>query len=226
MPHTCSVLIQKHACACSCGLSPESGLAPPRSSCLADVRLKLCAHPAQQLQGDRKPLPPVRRGRARRVGGRHQGGRHARIQRSHERCADPGAARPVECAAHMSPCGGLPWCLALASCLAAPCVSHRGREALGLSRSTHSRRAPLLRTPQVLSVVSLGRGLSPAVFASDGWILALLGSMSMVALSALAIALRPLAKPEPQFRCCPVEHPNNIPIASQGEGVARSRRRA
>jgi hypothetical protein len=78
----------------------------------------------------------------------------------------------------------------------------------------------------VLSVVSLGRGLSPAVFASDGWILALLGSMSMVALSALAIALRPLAKPEPQFRCCPVEHPNNIPIASQGEGVARSRRRA
>ena len=52
----------------------------------------------------------------------------------------------------------------------------------------------------VLSVVSLGRGLSPAVFASDGWILALLGSLSMIAYAALAFALRPLAKPEPQFR--------------------------
>ena len=52
----------------------------------------------------------------------------------------------------------------------------------------------------VLSVVSLGRGLSPAVFASDGWILALLGSLSMIAYAALAFALRPIAKPEPQFR--------------------------
>ena len=49
-------------------------------------------------------------------------------------------------------------------------------------------------------MVSLGRGLSPAVFASDGWILALLGSLSMLAYAALAFALRPLAKPEPQFR--------------------------
>ena len=52
----------------------------------------------------------------------------------------------------------------------------------------------------LLSVVSLGRGLSPAVFASDGWILALLGCLSMLEYAALAFALRPLAKPEPQFR--------------------------
>ena len=31
----------------------------------------------------------------------------------------------------------------------------------------------------LLSVVSLGRGLSPAVFASDGWMLALLGLFGM-----------------------------------------------
>lgn len=49
------------------------------------------------------------------------------------------AARPVESAAQMSPCGGLPL-----ACR----VSHRGREALGLSCSTHSRRAPLLPTPR------------------------------------------------------------------------------
>jgi|SouAtlMetagenome_1021521.scaffolds.fasta_scaffold229985_1 predicted permease len=52
----------------------------------------------------------------------------------------------------------------------------------------------------LLSVVSLGRGLSPAVFASDGWMLALLGSFSMLEYAALAFALRPLAKPDPQAR--------------------------
>ena len=52
----------------------------------------------------------------------------------------------------------------------------------------------------LLSVVSLGRGLSPVVFASDGWMLALLGLFGMFLYAALAFALRPLAKPEPEFR--------------------------
>ena len=52
----------------------------------------------------------------------------------------------------------------------------------------------------LLSVVSLGRGLSPVVFASDGWMLALLGLFGMFLYAALAFALRPLARPEPEFR--------------------------
>ena len=52
----------------------------------------------------------------------------------------------------------------------------------------------------LLSAVSLGRGLSLKMFASDGWILASLGLFSVMEFGALGFLFLPLAKPEPQFR--------------------------
>eukprot|EP00908_Phaeocystis_cordata_P000606 Transcript_10670.p2 GENE.Transcript_10670~~Transcript_10670.p2 ORF type:complete len:550 (-),score=217.43 Transcript_10670:89-1738(-) len=52
----------------------------------------------------------------------------------------------------------------------------------------------------LMSCVSVGRGLSPAIFASDGWILSVLGFITLVEYASFAFLLRPMASPEPQFR--------------------------
>ena len=52
----------------------------------------------------------------------------------------------------------------------------------------------------LLSMVSLGRGLSLDIFTSDGWVLALIGLATLSEFALLAFLLRPLAQPTPQFR--------------------------
>lgn len=52
----------------------------------------------------------------------------------------------------------------------------------------------------LLSMVSLGRGLSLDLFASDGWVLSLIGLVTLSEFALLAFLLRPLAQPTPQFR--------------------------
>ena len=76
--------------------------------------------------------------------------RHERLRVWRRRGRRQWAAGLSECPSE-SPCGGLPWRNAWACCLArgiACRVSHRAREALGVSRCTRSRRAPLLPAPR------------------------------------------------------------------------------
>ncbi|EOD30775.1 hypothetical protein EMIHUDRAFT_232366 [Emiliania huxleyi CCMP1516] len=52
----------------------------------------------------------------------------------------------------------------------------------------------------LLSIVALGRGLSVELFVSDGWVLALIGLVSMCEFAAIGLLLRLVALPSPAFR--------------------------
>ena len=48
--------------------------------------------------------------------------------------------------------------------------------------------------------IALGRGLSVELFVSDGWVLALIGLVSMFEFAAIGLLLRLVALPSPAFR--------------------------
>ena len=52
----------------------------------------------------------------------------------------------------------------------------------------------------LLSIVALGRGMTVDLFVRDGWVLALIGFLSMFEFAAIGLLLRFVAKPSPSFR--------------------------
>ena len=52
----------------------------------------------------------------------------------------------------------------------------------------------------LLSIVALGRGMTADLFVRDGWVLALIGFLSMFEFAAIGLLLRFVAKPSPSFR--------------------------
>ena len=49
----------------------------------------------------------------------------------------------------------------------------------------------------LLSIVALGRGMTVDLFVRDGWVLALIGFLSMFEFAAIGLLLRFVAKPRP-----------------------------
>lgn len=67
----------------------------------------------------------------------------------------------------------------------------------------------------VLSLVSLGRGLSVERFRTDGWVLAIIGVTSIWEFALIGYLLRKVARPPPQFHrlfLCMVALPNVVAI--------------
>ena len=52
----------------------------------------------------------------------------------------------------------------------------------------------------LLSIVALGRGMTADLFVRDGWVLALIGFLSMFEFATIGLLLRFVAKPSPSFR--------------------------
>ena len=104
------------------------------------------------------------------MGGRYQGRRHARLTRVRTN-------QPTACRTYQRRRAAWPYCTCAVHGTYASGLPYVPRTATGDMRAFSAIMNAVLIP--LLSVVSLGRGLSPAVFASDGWMLALLGLFGM-----------------------------------------------